>query len=57
MADTDRHHLHLNGTEVKEVAAKMRVPSWLVRMALLFRPADHAALVALIAWAWGLPPP
>ncbi|CAO3424363.1 hypothetical protein [Azospirillum doebereinerae] len=57
MANTDEHHLHLNGTEVKEVAAEMRVPPWLVRMALLFRPADHAALVALIAWAWGLPPP
>ncbi|MCP1613128.1 hypothetical protein J2848_004824 [Azospirillum lipoferum] len=39
------------------MAAEFKVSPFWVRLALLFRPANRAALVALLGWASGLPLP
>ncbi|WP_146210747.1 hypothetical protein [Azospirillum sp. TSO35-2] len=49
--------LRLSPAEVQAVAAQLKVSPLWVRTALLFRPANRAALVALIGWACGLPLP
>ena len=47
--------LRLSPAEVEAMAAEFKVSPLWVRLALLFRPANRAALVALVAWASGLP--
>ncbi len=49
--------LRLSPAEVKAMAAEFKVSPLWVRLALLFRPANRAALVALVAWVSGLPLP
>lgn len=49
--------LRLSPAEVEAMAAEFKVSPLWVRLALLFRPANRAALVALVAWASGLPLP
>ena len=49
--------LRLSPTEVEAMAAEFKVSPLWVRLALLFRPANRAALVALVAWVSGLPLP
>ncbi|SMF53799.1 hypothetical protein SAMN02982917_3009 [Azospirillum oryzae] len=49
--------LQLSPAEVEEMAAELKVSPLWVRLALLFRPANRAALVAMVAWASGLPLP
>ncbi|CAO3432875.1 hypothetical protein [Azospirillum endophyticum] len=49
--------LRLSPAEVEAVAAEFKVSPLWVRLALLFRPANRAALVALLGWASGLPLP
>jgi hypothetical protein len=49
--------LRLSPDEVRAMAAEFKVSPFWVRLALLFRPANRAALVALLAWAGGLPLP
>lgn len=49
--------LRLSPEEVRAMAAEFRVSPFWVRLALLFRPANRAALVALLGWASGLPLP
>ena len=49
--------LRLSPAEVEAMAAEFKVsPRW-VRLALMFRPANRAALAALLGWASGLPLP
>lgn len=49
--------LRLSPDEVRAMAAEFKVSPLSVRLALLFRPANRAALVALLGWASGLPLP
>ncbi len=49
--------LRLSPAEVEAMAAEFKVSPLWVRLALLFRPANRAALVAMVAWASGLPLP
>lgn len=49
--------LRLSPAEVEEMAAEFKVSPLWVRLALLFRRANRAALVAMVAWVSGLPLP
>lgn len=49
--------LRLSPAEVEAMAAEFKVSPLWVRLALLFRPANRAALAALVGWASGLPLP
>ena len=57
MNDNPAPDLRLSLEEVRAVAAEFKVSPFWVRLALLFRPANRAALVALLGWASGLPLP
>lgn len=57
MNDNPALDLRLSPEEVRAVAAEFKVSPFWVRLALLFRPANRAALVALLGWASGLPLP
>ena len=49
--------LRLSPAEVAAMATEFKVSPLWVRLALLFRPANRAALVAMVAWVSGLPLP
>ena len=49
--------LRLSPEEVREMAAEYKLSPLWVRLALLLRPANRAALMALLGWASGLPHP
>ncbi|MBP2302481.1 hypothetical protein J2850_005220 [Azospirillum picis] len=57
MNDNTAPALRLSPTEVRDIADELKVSPFWVRMALLFRPANRTALVALVVWACGLPVP
>ncbi|MBY6263720.1 hypothetical protein EI613_17620 [Azospirillum sp. 412522] len=57
MHEDPAHDLRLSPAEVEEVAAEFKLSPLWVRLALLFRPANRAALAALLGWASGLPLP
>lgn len=49
--------LRLSSEEVRAMAAEFELSPLWVRLALLLRPANRAALAALLGWASGLPHP
>lgn len=57
LSENPAPELRLSPAEVEEMAAEFKVSPLWVRLALLFRPANRAALVAMVAWASGLPLP
>lgn len=57
MSEEPAPDLRLSPAEVDAMAAEFKISPLWVRLALLFRPANRAALVALVAWGSGLPLP